>query len=427
MLAAYCGLIVALGALRVCAEGWLGMPIREPDDRRLLEVVLLHLAFAAVLLGIGRLLRRRAGTQRRALRLLAAATPLLMLVSADRICAYFIPPPTGATRVFMRDAELGWRHRPGAEDFWTYSRVAINAKGLRGPEVPYEKGPDECRILFLGDSITFAMGVPYEEGFVSRVEGLLTGRIDRRRIRTIACAVSGYSPWQEAILLQQEGLKYQPDLVVQCFCLNDVTEPFKLTKYGGEDIGLEAENAASGALESSGIWRLACYVRGRIERARNRGKTPPGLARLDEKQLWAEHDSPAVQEAWRATREEMDKIIGTCRGSGIPLVIVCFPDSDQVNSEACATWPQQELAAFCRERRIACLDLLPAMREQTRANPAGPPLLIDWCHPTSTGHALVAERIAEFLSREGLLCSEVGHSGAQDNRAGTSNGPPGHH
>jgi len=59
------------------------------------------------------------------------------------------------TTIFVRDDVLGWRLRPGVEDDWAGVRIQVNAKGLRGPEVPYARTPGALRILYLGDSVTF--------------------------------------------------------------------------------------------------------------------------------------------------------------------------------------------------------------------------------------------------------------------------------
>lgn len=40
----------------------------------------------------------------------------------------------------------------------------MNSKGIRGPEYPYEKPPEEFRILFLGDSYAEGYAVEFESG-----------------------------------------------------------------------------------------------------------------------------------------------------------------------------------------------------------------------------------------------------------------------
>jgi len=63
------------------------------------------------------------------------------------------------TTIFQRDAELGWRLRPGARGRWAGVEVEINDKGVRGPELPYEKPAGVRRIVWLGDSVTFGFRI----------------------------------------------------------------------------------------------------------------------------------------------------------------------------------------------------------------------------------------------------------------------------
>ena len=401
-LAAYCAAIVALGALRVCAEGWFGLPIREPDDRRLFEIVVLHLVLAVVLVVIGRFLQRRAGSHQRALRLLAAATPLLLLVSADRICAYFVPPCFGTDKLFVADRELGWRNRPGGEGEWGWCHVKINNQGFRGPELPLEKAPGEFRILFLGDSLAYGWRVDYDYCFVARVQALLADRMPDRRVTTVACAVTGYSSWQEVILLEREGLKYHPDLVVHCFCLNDLTAVPQLRRFGGDREGLEEVLLAAARWEWSGLYRLSLLARHQRSRgaAQDDAQMPWFAPRVNE--LLANPDSPDSQKAWRLTRDDLCKIDGLCRERGIPLMIVCFPFAQQLPPGASEPWPQERLGKLCDERRIPYLDLLPAERAWDREKEPEQVLWVDECHPSVAGHALVAQEIVRFLGDRGL-------------------------
>ena len=404
VLAGCCAVITLVAVARLAAEVF-GATILYPDEARLRQVLLLHAALAAALAGAGMRYRRKRAESRGRLRLLAVLTPLIMLVSADRICNYLVVPYSGTTAIFMHDPDLGWRLRPGAAGEWDGCQVIVNPKGLRGPELPYQKPAGEFRILFLGDSIAFAVGVTYEQGFAAGVQRLLAPRETVRRVTTLACAVPGYSPWQERILLEQEGLKYQPDLVVECFCLNDVTQPYKLIRFGGSELGTEAALTAS-PLDWSGLYRAALQARAYVEIRRNRNNPLRGLADLREKHLIEEPDSPLVQSAWRLATGELGKIAAVCRRNGVPVAVVCFPLREQVSAARDEDRPQQELRAFCSQQGIPCLDLLPGMRAWQEAHPTEGFPMRDSLHPNAIGHALVAEQIVEFLHRAGLVPSE---------------------
>ena len=401
-LAVYCLIVLLLGVARLAADiGWAAMISRE-DEGPFCRLMGLHAALALACGVSGRILHH---TRRRtlwALRLIALATPLVLLLSADRICAYYLPLNNKRSCLLMGDEELDWRYRPGSQGRWDGTPIVINSKGLRGPEVPYDKAPGEFRILFLGDSIPFGYGVAYEDCFVARVQRLLDARNSGRRCTTIACAVLGYSPWQEAILLKREGMKYHPDLVVQCFCANDAMDKFGLVRYGGTWLGWEGSQVTS-PLDWSGIYRLTVFVHIRRESAGNQNHPYRRLADVKVADLFRSPDSPKVQEAWRETDKDMQDIISLCREDGISVAVIYFPCRRQLSRGSNNSRPQGELASFCSRLGVPFLDLLPLMKARAIEERGAPELMEDGLHPTVLGHQRDAEQIVQFLRERRLV------------------------
>lgn len=114
---------------------------------------------------------------------------------------------------------LGWANRPGASGVFDngYFRVhvAINSRGLRGPEVPLARPDDVRRVVVVGDSFAWGFGVEEDETFAARLESSLPA------LQVINGAVSGYSNDQELLWLRDEGIRYQPQLVVASLSGND--------------------------------------------------------------------------------------------------------------------------------------------------------------------------------------------------------------
>jgi lysophospholipase L1-like esterase len=126
---------------------------------------------------------------------------------------------------FIRyDGRLGWANKEGASGRYKpapgipATTVRINGQGLRGGPVPVDKKPGIRRILMLGDSNTFGYGVEEEERF----SDLLEGRLPRNH-EVLNLGVFGYGTDQEALLFEQEGLGYQPDIVVLGFSAGDLS------------------------------------------------------------------------------------------------------------------------------------------------------------------------------------------------------------
>lgn len=119
------------------------------------------------------------------------------------------------------DPLLGWRHKRNfSSEVITpeyHTTLRFDANGMRGRERPYTKPKNVSRILVLGDSFVEGYAVQVQDRFTEILEATLGSPFE-----VIALGVAGYSTDQELLLLEQEGWKYEPDLVVLAFYYNDV-------------------------------------------------------------------------------------------------------------------------------------------------------------------------------------------------------------
>ncbi|MGB0579989.1 MAG: SGNH/GDSL hydrolase family protein [Limisphaerales bacterium] len=132
---------------------------------------------------------------------------------------------------YLFDPVLGWRNIPHFEASTFGYPLSINSKGLRDREYPYEKPAGVKRILVLGDSFAWGYGVGDEHIFTEVLEEKLAG--GEQKWDVINAGVSGYGTDQEYLFLKNEGLKYQPDVVLLAFYLrNDPVNNTGLVQYG---------------------------------------------------------------------------------------------------------------------------------------------------------------------------------------------------
>ena len=131
-----------------------------------------------------------------------------------------------AVRHYMRnmepDEQLIYHHRPSWETRHGDFYVSYNERGLRDRPIA-RKEDGEFRILALGDSVTFGWGVPQDQIFTSRLEEILQDRL-KKRVRVINSSVGGYNTVQELAYFKQEGVTFQPDLVILTYVENDIEE-----------------------------------------------------------------------------------------------------------------------------------------------------------------------------------------------------------
>jgi len=162
--------------------------------------------------------------------------------------------------LWRHDPLLGWHHEPNRRDVFVGPRpwpiefetlVEINSVGLRGPEVPPDKG-DEYRILFLGDSMVAAFEVEYEKTFPVLVGRALSERLGHP-VRSINAGVRGYGTDQSLLYFRERGRLLEPDIVVLFHSRNDLVNNRTIHRmrreYGKGAFRLDA----SGRLDLVGV------------------------------------------------------------------------------------------------------------------------------------------------------------------------------
>ena len=135
---------------------------------------------------------------------------------------------------YHTDAAYGEYHirrlRPNSE-FWHTSidgkwRFVINAQGFRDfRNYSYEKPSGTLRILSLGDSHTEGFEVRQEMTFSSVIENYLTSLNIKAEV--LNTGVSGFGTAEELVFLENEGVKYKPDVVILGFYANDMDDNLK--------------------------------------------------------------------------------------------------------------------------------------------------------------------------------------------------------
>lgn len=125
--------------------------------------------------------------------------------------------------------------RPNMQ-FWHSSadgawKFTTNAKGFRNNrDFAYEKPAATLRVLSLGDSNTQGYEVRQEQTFSAVLERALTR--PGRPVEVINTGVSGFGTAEQLVLLENEGLKYLPEVVVLGFFANDFDDNLKSGLFG---------------------------------------------------------------------------------------------------------------------------------------------------------------------------------------------------
>jgi lysophospholipase L1-like esterase len=286
----------------------------------------------------------------------------------------------------------------------------ISSQGLRDREYSLQKPEGTTRILVLGDSVTFGTGVARAETFPKRLERSL-----RRRglpVEVMNAGVNGYTAYNELHYYLDEMRRYDPDLVVLAVVLNDAVNPRLHWGVYSENprftIPREAiPNAEDDRVRLAGAARSQQSFDAHVQRSHavNRGGRKDEQGRRWPVYLTGEdsigidtlldYDSPE----WGWLRGLYDSLKAGVERDGASLVLLLLPLAYQLDVDYPFD-PQPLFARYCRERKLRCLDLLPAFR----ARAVDERLFIgeeagyqDVWHLTPAGHELVAREL------EGLL------------------------
>lgn len=176
---------------------------------------------------------------------------LIALLLAEAATRIIIPIPLHLTDTFLAvgDRALGGV-LPGATglrpdfDAGYQTRIynvhiGINSKGLRDEEVPYAKPAGTTRVLSVGDSFAFGLGVELEEAYCKVAQSELGAGW-----QVVNTGVPGWCTANELDFLVSEGFRYEPDIATLClYADNDVRENSLIDTYKVDAAGRAVRRA----------------------------------------------------------------------------------------------------------------------------------------------------------------------------------------
>jgi lysophospholipase L1-like esterase len=114
-----------------------------------------------------------------------------------------------------------WRLRPGSSCPLFESRIVINQRGFRGPEIPADKG-DAYRIVALGESTTFGLTIfADEKPWPELLEQMIRQRLKLRRpVQVINAGVPSYTLKMNLDRMARDVLPLKPDMILSYHGIN---------------------------------------------------------------------------------------------------------------------------------------------------------------------------------------------------------------
>lgn len=339
--------------------------------------------------------------------LLLAVSFLLVAASGEVVSRLLLgaPLPWRYPQVRYRsDQNLVFSMVPNQRAFTADKPLTISAHGLRGREIDYQRRPGVLRILFLGDSIVFGMGVREEEVVTARVKTLLASRGIKAEV--INTAVPSYNTEQEVDFLRLEGIRYEPDWVILGMCWNDINDKSEVT-VNSDGFLVSPGETARGPSRKYLVPQQAYDLRNLLKRSRLVFATTQGVRAVHElldpdphtlfrADVLKGKETPRIAEGWRHVGEALHDLREISEAHQFHLLVVTFPIPIALEESFPRSLYPARVLNIAKEEGIAALDLEPPFRSVFHGHDS---LFVpyDGDHPNAVGHDLAAREIVKFL------------------------------
>jgi len=265
-----------------------------------------------------------------------------------------------------------------------------NSGGFRGPERALEKAPGVFRVVVIGDSIAMGTGVLYEETYAARLETVLAARFPDRTVEVLDMGLAGLNaPWIVK-RFERRSLRYDPDLVIYGYTLNDI---------GGKNYRRSADTGFTGPVA---FWQSPVYV------WRYLGPRFNSLREL----LWSPPRSYSFEldenyfrnpEAWQEVLDAFDRLAELARQRELCAVVLVHTKLYSLGWLHPFRSHYDLVAEAARERGFHVFQSWPSFEGRDSAE-----LRVDAIdsHPNAEGHALLLEALRNGLASLPDACWE---------------------
>lgn len=259
--------------------------------------------------------------------------------------------------------------------------IQVNGDGLRGPEIE-PKGTFVRRIAVLGDSTTFGHGVEYRETYSAVLQELLNAADSHWSYQVLDFGVSGYSTRDEAVVLRQKVPRFDPDLVVVGYNLNDPEfEPRQpLSLHFAPPAWWEHFEILRQLERSQHVLRLRLLGDGNYFRYLHAEGHPP----------------------WQSVADGFADMVSSASGIGVSVLLAIFPFGEVPLGERAYAYGDLH-AQVAKAATAAGMEVLDLAAVYRAAGP-NPSYLLRDNHPNPLGHRIAARALAErILADDGAL------------------------
>jgi lysophospholipase L1-like esterase len=193
-----------------------------------------------------------------------------------------------------------------------------NSAGFRGRERSEAKPPGGYRIALIGDSLAMGWGVAEADSYAARLEAALARR-SGAPVEVLNFAIAGFDAVEAVDRFEQLALRYQPDLVLYGFTLNDIDNAHY--RRSAPALGQVHDLLMA---HPSVLWRILLP---RIGAIREVLFAPYGTPLYELDDNWF-HNPPA----WDAMLAALDRLSANARARRLCAVLLIHPQLHYLNA-----------------------------------------------------------------------------------------------
>ncbi len=352
---------------------------------------------------------------------------LVLVALAEILVRTFWPQPAfyASPGLYVVDPKVGHRMKPGLKgvlgnfaEFTT--QVRVNQLGIRGPEIGPVR-PGVRRVLVLGDSFTFGMGVEEPDAFPAQ----LAAELGRRGVPSegINAGIGGYGVPDEVRWFEQYGRQIHPDVIVLgIFTGNDLQDaaPDRPTAFVSHGELLDkAELKRSGLFhwlfQHSQLFALVKYsLPAPVDRTIRRTLHMPEPSAIrglrEEMALYDPRNRARAELGGKTSEAAIRRLLALAQADHAVVVALLLPSKLQADdvewngalrqlhlapAQADRTLPNEIFLRLLARCGVPALDLTPSLSEALRHGE------VDFFprdqHYTVAGNRRIAQEAASFL------------------------------
>ncbi len=322
--------------------------------------------------------------------------------------------------IFKVKSRLSARHRSFNFDARYFTddrglRVARKGEDALRPSLDERKESRPLtRILCIGDSVTFGIGVNAGQAFPAQLEAFLSEAHPERRWQVLNAGQPGWGTSQELLWLEKEGFALKPDLILLGFTLNDPHDDWTNGLMKTEK-GVLVRNAQGRPLET-GLRRITQKVpfypllcENSYLLTLSRKFVTVTLQKWGKRRRDSERPGSAAQSGLDERRETllkfelsgkiMETLVREARARGVSVAIAFSPWPIGTANLTQAEDPHAIAKDTFKPLKVPILDMNQQLIKVARENGYGYPdvYLVGDGHMTPLGNRIAAEYLARNL------------------------------